>query len=469
MRPLGVAAHTPGAATARHRAMLCAMLWRSGGRPAVLRSRLRLRCVVAPAKARPRRLPLLCRRRLKPLSNLLSLQLHAREIRGSLPPALFRCLNRLQHLAISGAPSWPSCCGPPLRLRAQQSCARLPHPCPARLPLSRRAPCPGPARPLPVQPSAACPRRWWRSCRGCRAWSFMVLAWTWRRRRLRPPCSSSRAWPSACTASAARSGSRRRRREAAAARGGAAAAPPPRPPPAARCSAGRTTPSGGSCRSWRACSSCGWAQSCPRRAAAAAASGAPPSCPTMCWRGRCQTASWTAGEPRRQPGAGEAGSRGARPGQRGCCHQGVPARAGGLRGCLPVAAPLSIPDQPPCWRRRAAHPCPLHPPSLPPRPPACSALTHLVLPVALTALPDLVPGQLAGLAALDLTHSIVEGLPPSWCRQLQARARARAGGAAGRRGGARIARPPRQLAACPSFRTCAPIACAARCCCCAQP
>ncbi len=41
--------------------------------------------------------------RLKPLRNLLSLQLHAREIRGSLPPALFRCLNRLQHLTISGA------------------------------------------------------------------------------------------------------------------------------------------------------------------------------------------------------------------------------------------------------------------------------------------------------------------------------------------------------------------------------
>lgn len=46
-------------------------------------------------------LPLL--RRLKPLRNLLSLQLHAREIRGSLPPALFRYLNRLQHLSISGA------------------------------------------------------------------------------------------------------------------------------------------------------------------------------------------------------------------------------------------------------------------------------------------------------------------------------------------------------------------------------
>ena len=51
--------------------------------------------------------------RLKPLRNLLSLQLHAREIRGTLPPALFRCLNRLQHLAISGGllrgpdPFWP--------------------------------------------------------------------------------------------------------------------------------------------------------------------------------------------------------------------------------------------------------------------------------------------------------------------------------------------------------------------------
>lgn len=50
-----------------------------------------------------RALPSCLPRRLKPLRNLLSLQLHAREIRGSLPPALFRCLNRLQHLAISGA------------------------------------------------------------------------------------------------------------------------------------------------------------------------------------------------------------------------------------------------------------------------------------------------------------------------------------------------------------------------------
>ncbi|KAI3433375.1 hypothetical protein D9Q98_003192 [Chlorella vulgaris] len=48
----------------------------------------------------------------------------------------------------------------------------------------------------------------------------------------------------------------------------------------------------------------------------------------------------------------------------------------------------------------------------------CAALTHLVLPVALTALPELVPGQLAQLASLDLTHSILEGLPASWCRQL---------------------------------------------------
>lgn len=53
---------------------------------------------------------------------------------------------------------------------------------------------------------------------------------------------------------------------------------------------------------------------------------------------------------------------------------------------------------------------PWHPP-LPP----CSSLTDLVLPVALTALPDMVPGQLPRLATLDLTHSIVEALPPSWC------------------------------------------------------
>jgi hypothetical protein len=49
----------------------------------------------------------------------------------------------------------------------------------------------------------------------------------------------------------------------------------------------------------------------------------------------------------------------------------------------------------------------------------CSSLTHLVLPVALTHLPELVPGQLARLVSLDLTHSIVEALPPSWCCHLQ--------------------------------------------------
>lgn len=54
-------------------------------------------------------------------------------------------------------------------------------------------------------------------------------------------------------------------------------------------------------------------------------------------------------------------------------------------------------------------------------PPPCSALTDLVLPVALTALPDMVPGQLARLASLDLTHSIVEALPPSWCCNMQVR------------------------------------------------
>ena len=51
-------------------------------------------------------LRLALRRRLKPLRNLLSLKLHASEIRGALPPALFRCLNRLQHLAISGGRRW---------------------------------------------------------------------------------------------------------------------------------------------------------------------------------------------------------------------------------------------------------------------------------------------------------------------------------------------------------------------------
>ena len=48
-----------------------------------------------------------------------------------------------------------------------------------------------------------------------------------------------------------------------------------------------------------------------------------------------------------------------------------------------------------------------------------SSLTHLALPVALTCLPDLLPGQLPCLQQLDLTHSIVEALPPSWCSNLQ--------------------------------------------------
>jgi Leucine-rich repeat (LRR) protein len=43
----------------------------------------------------------------------------------------------------------------------------------------------------------------------------------------------------------------------------------------------------------------------------------------------------------------------------------------------------------------------------------------LALPVALTALPDMVPGQLPRLIELDLTHSIVEALLPSWCCNLQ--------------------------------------------------
>lgn len=51
----------------------------------------------------------------------------------------------------------------------------------------------------------------------------------------------------------------------------------------------------------------------------------------------------------------------------------------------------------------------------------CLALTHLALPVALTHLPDLVPGQLPCLRVLDLTHSIAEALPPSWCSHAQVR------------------------------------------------
>ena len=39
--------------------------------------------------------------------------------------------------------------------------------------------------------------------------------------------------------------------------------------------------------------------------------------------------------------------------------------------------------------------------------------------MALTALPDMVPGQLPRLIELDLTHSIVEALLPSWCCNLQ--------------------------------------------------
>ena len=39
--------------------------------------------------------------------------------------------------------------------------------------------------------------------------------------------------------------------------------------------------------------------------------------------------------------------------------------------------------------------------------------------MALTALPDMVPGQLPRLLELDLTHSIVEALLPSWCCNLQ--------------------------------------------------
>ena len=52
----------------------------------------------------------------------------------------------------------------------------------------------------------------------------------------------------------------------------------------------------------------------------------------------------------------------------------------------------------------------------------CASLTHLALPVALTSLPELAPGQLPRLQVLDLTHSIADGLPPSWCCHMPVRA-----------------------------------------------
>lgn len=83
--------------------------------------------------------------------------------------------------------------------------------------------------------------------------------------------------------------------------------------------------------------------------------------------------------------------------------------------------PSLSPPPPPTPTHPRPHPPPPtphpHPPTHPPR----SSLTDLVLPVALTALPDLVPGQLPRLASLDLTHSIVEALPPSWCCNMQVR------------------------------------------------
>ena len=61
----------------------------------------------------------------------------------------------------------------------------------------------------------------------------------------------------------------------------------------------------------------------------------------------------------------------------------------------------------------------------------CPALTHLALPVALTHLPDLVPGQLPRLRVLDLTHSIAEALPASWCNHAQVRQQQQGGGCFG--------------------------------------
>ena len=55
--------------------------------------------------------------------------------------------------------------------------------------------------------------------------------------------------------------------------------------------------------------------------------------------------------------------------------------------------------------------------------------------MALTQLPELVPGQLPRLGSLDLTHSIVEALPTSWCCHLQVGRQGRAGTAGPGTGG----------------------------------
>ncbi|EFN59504.1 hypothetical protein CHLNCDRAFT_138138 [Chlorella variabilis] len=207
--------------------------------------------------------------KLKPLSNLLSLQLHAREIRGSLPPALFRCLNRLQHLAISAK-------------------CRLPAAVVAQLSGLQSLELHGASMDVAAAEAAA---------------SLQQLT------RLAISVHSQRCEEREQEEEAGGGGGARRRR------GGAAAK-------AAAC---------GEVQRWQ--DHAIWGQ-LPQLA-------------------RLQQL-WVGAE---LPEAGGGG--------------------GGQRGASIL--PYDVLE---------------------------GALTHLVLPVALTALPDLVPGQLAGLAALDLTHSI---------------------------------------------------------------
>ncbi|KAI7839467.1 hypothetical protein COHA_006735 [Chlorella ohadii] len=240
---------------------------------------------------------------LKPLRNLLSLQLHAREIRGSLPPALFRCLNRLQHLTISAK------CRLPAAVVRQLS--------------------------------------------GLRSLELH---------------GASMDSAAAQAASALQQLSRL-------------------------------------CISVRACGPV------PEPAGDGAAGGA-------------------------------SGQRGSGEGS----EAGKPAAAGAMQrwqehpvwGQLPLLARLQVlavgAELPAgggeCEAEPAVLPYDWLEGGVPDGIMDCSSLTHLVLPVALTQLPELVPGQLPRLGSLDLTHSIVEALPPSWCCHLQSLTRLVLNGAA---------------------------------------
>jgi hypothetical protein len=241
-------------------------------------------------------------RRLKPLSNLLSLQLHAREIRGSLPPALFRCLNRLQHLTISAK-------------------CRLPAAVVRQLTGLRSLELHGASMDAAAAEAAAALQQLTR---------LAISVQGQARHEAREEGGEGE-------------GSGRRR-------GGGAGAKPA---------------AGGEVQRWQDHAIWGHL---PRLSSL-----------QQLWVGADL------------PVGGGGGG-------------------GGGATLLPYAAleggvPDGIMD--------------------------CGALTHLVLPVALTSLPELVPGQLAALAVLDLTHSLVEALPPCWCLHLGRLRRLSLNGAAG--------------------------------------